>query len=248
MHLALPVRSFTLKLMTLLLLLGSHVSRAAEISGRVVGLADGDTLTLLTATREQVRIRLGDIDAPESSQPYGARSQQILGHLVAGRVIRVITQDTDRYGRAVGRIYAGPVDVNAEMVRRGAAWVFRRYSQDPQILALEAEARASRRGLWALPESDRTPPWEWRAASRGEGASLGLPAVPQVAPVRPAAPPLVSPRSSAMPAASGGYTCGTKRYCREMSSCAEARFHLNQCGLQRLDGDGDGVPCETLCR
>lgn len=58
------------------------------------------------------------------------------------------------------------MDVNTEMVRRGAAWVFRRYSDDPALLRLEAEARADRRGLWALPEAGRVPPWEWRAAER----------------------------------------------------------------------------------
>jgi endonuclease YncB( thermonuclease family) len=52
------------------------------------------------------------------------------------------------------------------MVRRGAAWVFRRYSRDPSLLRLEGEARAARRGLWALPEAERAPPWEWRAANR----------------------------------------------------------------------------------
>ena len=75
-------------------------------------------------------------------------------------------EDTDQYGRAVGRATAGGQHVNAEMVRRGAAWVFRRYSDDPALLRLEQEARAARRGLWALPEAERVPPWEWRAAER----------------------------------------------------------------------------------
>ena len=74
--------------------------------------------------------------------------------------------DTDRFGRAVGRVHEGAVDMNAEMVRRAAAWVFRRYSDDPALLRLEAEARSARRGLWALPETERVPPWEWRAAVR----------------------------------------------------------------------------------
>jgi len=65
-----------------------------------------------------------------------------------------------------GRVFAGAQDVNAEMVRRGAAWVYRRYSDDPALLHLEQEARTARRGLWALPEAERIPPWEWRAAER----------------------------------------------------------------------------------
>ena len=75
-------------------------------------------------------------------------------------------QDTDRYGRTVGRVFAGALDVNAEMVRRGAAWVYRRHSDDPVLLRLEQAARAERTGLWGLPEAERTPPWEWRAAER----------------------------------------------------------------------------------
>ena len=152
----------------LLLLLAAQAvcASAAEIAGRVVGIADGDTLTVLDAGNRQIRVRLAEIDTPESGQPYGDRARQALSDLAFGKAVRVVVQDTDRYGRAVGRVHEGAVDVNAEMVRRGAAWVFRRYSDDPALLRLEAEARAARRGLWALPEAERTPPWEWRAAAR----------------------------------------------------------------------------------
>jgi endonuclease YncB( thermonuclease family) len=231
----LPSRPIILALLLLLCLLTGSPARAADLLGRVVGLADGDTLTLLTAERRQVRIRLGEIDTPESRQPYGARAQQALSELVFGKDIRVVVQDTDRYGRTVGRVYAGLVDVNAEMVRQGAAWVYRQYSRNPELLRVEAEAKASRRGLWALPEAERIPPWEWRAAVRGSGTSQDA--------ETPSAPP---PRS--VPQAGSGFTCGGKQYCREMTSCAEARFYLQQCGLSRLDGDRDGVPCESLCR
>jgi endonuclease YncB( thermonuclease family) len=143
-----------------------QAAAAADLKGRVVGITDGDTLTLLTDRREQVRIRLVEIDTPERQQPYGARARQALSDLAFGRSVRVAVQDTDRYGRTVGRIYAGNQDVNAEMVRRGAAWVYRRYSNDPALLRLEDVARAERRALWALPEAERVPPWEWRAAGR----------------------------------------------------------------------------------
>lgn len=135
---------------------------AADVQGRVVSISDGDTLTVLTAQQHQVRIRLSDIDAPERRQPYGDRSRQALAELAFGRNVRVEVRDTDRYGRTVGRIFAGTVDVSAEMVRRGAAWVFRRYSHDPMLLRLEAEARAARRGLWSLPSAEQVAPWEWR--------------------------------------------------------------------------------------
>nr|WP_245818458.1 thermonuclease family protein [Roseomonas rosea] len=192
-------------------------------------------MTVLTAERRQVRVRLGEIDAPESRQPYGTRAQQVLSGMVFGKDVRVVVQDTDRYGRTVGWVYQGLLDVNAEMVRQGAAWVYRQYSRDASLLQLEAEARATRRGLWALPEVERTPPWEWRAGQRG--GSTGRASVPAPA----------SPQRSS-PATPSGFICGAKRYCREMTSCAEARFYLSHCGLSRLDGDRDGVPCESLCR
>jgi len=222
----------------LILLALAAPALAEELRGRVVGISDGDTLTVLGPGNRQVRVRLGEIDTPESRQPYGSRAQQELSELAFGREVRVVVQDTDRYGRTVGRVHAGAVDVNAEMVRRGAAWVYRQYSRDPALPPLEAEARAARRGLWGLPEAERQPPWEWRAAARpGQRTAPAEPSTPQTAPAR------------TVPAAGqDGFTCGTKRYCREMASCAEARFHLRQCGLARLDGDGDGVPCEALCR
>ena len=144
---------------------------AADLSGRVVGVVDGDTLTLLTPEKRQVRVRLAGIDTPERAQPYGSRARQELSDLAFGKEAEISVQDTDRYGRTVGRVHAGGLDVNAEMVRRGAAWVYRRYNRDPGLPAVEAEARAARRGLWALPEAQRVPPWEWRrtgAAKREE--------------------------------------------------------------------------------
>ena len=142
-----------------------HAATAAEITGRVVGIADGDTLTILDAHQRQTRIRLAEIDAPESHQPFGSRAKRALSELVFGKAVRVVVIGTDRYGRTVGRIYVGALDVSAEMVR-GAAWVFVRYSRDPSLRALEQQAREARRGLWALPEAERVPPWEWRADAR----------------------------------------------------------------------------------
>lgn len=174
-----------LRLLLVLALLFAVPAWAAELIGRVVGLADGDTLTLLTPERRQVRVRLGEIDTPESRQPYGTRARQTLSDLVFGKDARVVVQDTDRYGRTVGRVYAGSVDVNAEMVRQGAAWVYRQYSRDASLLQLEAEAKAARRGLWGLPEAERMPPWEWRAAERGSATR------PTEAPPAAAAPPAI---------------------------------------------------------
>src|SRR4051794_22829689 len=155
----------------LLTVLLTHVAAAAQITGRVVGIADGDTLTLLDQDRHQTKVRLAEIDAPESHQPYGSRAKQALSGLVFGKEVQVEGLDTHRYGRTVGRVYIRTLDVSAEMVRQGAAWVFVRYNRDPSLLPLERAAREARRGLWALPEAERMPPWEWRAVARAKRQS-----------------------------------------------------------------------------
>lgn len=111
-----------------------------------------------------MKIRLAEIDAPESHQDYGQRAKQALGNLVFGRQVSVDDGGKDRYGRTLGRVYLGQLDVNAEMVRTGYAWVYVKYARDRSLFALEDEARAARRGLWAGRES--VPPWEWRKAKR----------------------------------------------------------------------------------
>lgn len=200
---------------------------AAEYIGKVIGVSDGDTLTLLTAEKQQVKVRLGEIDTPESGQPYGARAKQALSDLAFGKTARVVVQDTDRYGRKVGRVFVGATDVNAELVKQGAAWVYRQFAKDQALYQLEEQAKRGKRGLWALPEAERCQPWDWR---RGACQTVI------------AAPPSPAVKES------GGFTCNAKRYCRQMTSCEEAKFYLNTCGVSSLDGNKDGVPCEALCR
>jgi len=107
-------------------------------------------------------VRLAEIDTPESKQPYGNRAKQALSDLAFSQQARVVVQDTDRYGRTVGRVYVGAMDVNAEMVKHGAAWVYRQFARDQSLFRLEEQAKAAKRGLWGLPEAERCPPWDWR--------------------------------------------------------------------------------------
>ena len=111
-------------------------------------------------------MRLAEIDTPEKGQPYGRRAKEELSSLVFGKTVDVKTQGTDRFGRTIGRVYVDGLDVNAEMVRRGAAWVYRKYAKDQKLYALEEQARRNKVGLWRLPEAERVPPWEWRQARR----------------------------------------------------------------------------------
>jgi len=130
----------------------------ADFNGKVVGVADGDSITVLR-DREQVKVRLVDIDAPEKAQPFGNRSKQALAALVHGREVLVVERGKDRYQRVLGRVYRGDLDVNAEQVRQGMAWVYRQYSKDATLLTIEADAKEQKRGLWHDPEP--VPPWEW---------------------------------------------------------------------------------------
>lgn len=136
------------------------------LTGRVVGVTDGDTLTVLGDGHRPVKVRLAEIDTPESRQPWGKRAKQALSQKVFGKDVEVEVLDIDRYGRRVGRVRLGERDINREMVAEGHAWVYREYLRDRSLLDVEAAARAAGRGLWGLPESDRQEPSRWRRQHR----------------------------------------------------------------------------------
>lgn len=129
----------------------------------VVGVSDGDTLSA-RCDGEQIRIRLAEIDAPEKGQSFGERSKQSLSRICYGKQSAIRMQGRDRYGRALAHVTCEGVSANAEQVRAGMAWVYRRYARDPTLFQLEAEASASGRGLWA--ETSPVPPWDWRKFRR----------------------------------------------------------------------------------
>lgn len=131
-----------------------------HLVGNVVGVHDGDTLTLLTADKVQIKVRLEGIDAPESKQPFGTRSKEALSALVFGKTATIRQMGQDRYRRTLGRVFVEGRDVNLAMVQSGLAWRYVKYSGDPALIAAEQEARVARRGLWADPQP--VPPWEWR--------------------------------------------------------------------------------------
>lgn len=149
--------------LTLTLLL-SVFPTAADISGKVVSVHDGDTLTVVI-DRRQVRVRLIDIDAPELRQPFGTRSRQSLSSLCFGKMASLDVRGHDRYNRTLARVSCAGSDANAEQVRRGYAWTFVRYARaDSPLFALEKEARTANRGLWQDPYP--IAPWEWRRSVR----------------------------------------------------------------------------------
>ena len=156
---------------TALLLALSFSGYAVTITGRVVGIADGDTVTVLDAQKVQHKIRLAGIDAPEKAQPFGNRSKVSLSDLAFDKMVTVETDKRDRYGREVGKVLVNGRDVNLIQVERGMAWHYKAYereqsSSDRKLYdAAESDAKAARRGLWR--DAEPTPPWEFRKAKRG---------------------------------------------------------------------------------
>lgn len=132
------------------------------LRGRVVGISDGDTLTLLTQNRQQVKIRLHGIDAPELSQAWGQRAKQALSSLTFRQIVHVQETDQDRYGRIVGIVYRNQHSINEALIASGHAWVYREYNKNKRWNTLETEARKKRRGLWKLHPNQRIPPWDYR--------------------------------------------------------------------------------------
>jgi endonuclease YncB( thermonuclease family) len=135
---------------------------AAGFRASVVGITDGDTLTILTSNRVPMKIRLAGIDAPETGQDHGSAAKQLASDLAFGKEVTVEPRSTDRSGRTVAEVVLPDGrSLNREMVRAGMAWWYRQYApNDEELAALEAEGRAARRGLWAHP--DPIPPWDWR--------------------------------------------------------------------------------------
>ena len=131
------------------------------ITGRVVRVADGDTISVLDSNNTQYRIRLHGIDTPERDQPYGKTAWHALSTLVAGKTVGVVVLGKDSYGRTDGIVYLEHDNINLAMVAGGHAWWYRHYAPNDRMLAAtEQVARDEKRGLWASPEP--VAPWDWR--------------------------------------------------------------------------------------
>ena len=197
---------------------------AVSFTGKVVKISDGDTIQVMHQGKAE-KIRLAGIDCPESKQPFGQAAKKFVLEIAAQKTVTVYVETTDRYGRTVGEvILPDGRSLNRELVRAGYAWWYRKYSSDATLGLLESEAQAARHGLWA--DSSPVPPWDWRHGVKKIGP-LGVPA---------------------KSFSEANRECGQKDYCKNMNSCEEAMFFLNDCGISGLDRDGDGIPCESLCK
>jgi endonuclease YncB( thermonuclease family) len=152
--------------LALLAVLVRAAPAAGTFSGRCVSVPDGDTIVVRTADRKRHEVRLQGIDAPERGQRYGRQSKSNLTRLVHLKQVEVDWNKRDHYGRRVGRVYVGDIDVNLTQVDAGLAWAYREYLDElapaDRRLFLKAEERARRDGLGLWRDRNPMPPWEWR--------------------------------------------------------------------------------------
>lgn len=168
-----------LRFLPITLWIVAHFAWGETLSGSVVGVADGDTVTVLDANHQQHKIRLAGIDTPEKAQPFGQRAKESMSALVFGKDVDVQWDKRDRYKRIVGKVMVQPsdcrtcpktLDAGLAQVTRGLAWWYRQYAKEQsaddagRYEFAEHEARAKRAGLWA--DAHPIPPWDWRKGER----------------------------------------------------------------------------------
>lgn len=137
------------------------------VTGRVVKVADGDTITILNPDMQEVKIRLYGIDAPETAQDFGPQAHKFLDSAVKSKVVTVDVIDIDQYGRSVGRVLLDGADINGLMISSGYAWLYTKYCKIEECSRWEQAqelARAEKSGLWRAKK--QTPPWQWRKENK----------------------------------------------------------------------------------
>jgi endonuclease YncB( thermonuclease family) len=213
----------------------------AGIEGTVTSVVDGDSLWLTPAAGgKAIEVRLAGIDAPEICQDGGAEAKAYLAELALKKPARLVPGGVgpggDPYGRTLGTLFVDGIEVNRRLVEEGQAWSLRvKWDQGPYVVQ-ERMARALSRGVHKAGSAALQP--------RDFRLRHGPCAVAGAASVAPAPAPPAAPRAGAAAAPAGPYRCDGRIHCSQMSSCAEATWFLQHCPGTKMDGDGDGVPCE----
>lgn len=140
------------------------IYKDSVLSGRVVGIADGDTFTLLLPDHSTVKIRVASIDCPERRQPFSSKARQFTAEAIFEKDVQVAIDSKDRYGRYIAFVQYENRDLGEELLKHGLAWHFVRYSNSKILQKLEDSARLKKIGLWSDPQA--IPPWEWRKGVR----------------------------------------------------------------------------------
>lgn len=133
--------------------------QTTTLSGKAVKIIDGDTFDILS-NGSLYRVRLNGIDCPERGQAYYREAKAALGNFCHNRTITVTYRSKDRNGRLLGDVYVDNQYINLLLVKQGFAWHFKKYSTDVRLAGAEKEARAAKRGLWAV--GNAVAPWVWR--------------------------------------------------------------------------------------
>ena len=145
----------------LLVLFSSLVQSQTFFQGKVVGVKDGDTVVVLDSIKNQITLRLAEVDCPEKNQPFGTKAKQFTSDQIYRKEIKYIVIDVDRYGRSIAMIYYDNGKyLPAELLKNGFAWHYKRYSNSVELSNYEEKSRINKLGLWI--EDNPTPPWEWR--------------------------------------------------------------------------------------
>jgi micrococcal nuclease len=155
------------KLFVLIFLLIPALAIPCEFEGQVVGVTDGDTLKVLMDGKAQ-KVRLFGIDTPEKGQPFSKRAKQLTSNLAFKKIVRVKIKDIGRWGRIIGIVTLPDGKVlNRELLQAGMAWVYRKYTEDPELIEIETNAKAKQIGLWG--EKNPVPPWDFRKSKKKSG-------------------------------------------------------------------------------
>lgn len=134
---------------------------SAEMTGKVVGISDGDTITIIeNLDNGRFKIRLYGIDAPEKKQDFGQKAKQYLSSLIFNKEVKIKFTEIDRYGRIIGKVYLNDIEINIEMLKAGMAWHYSRYDQTSAYITAEKQARKNGIGLWSM--KNPIPPWNFR--------------------------------------------------------------------------------------
>lgn len=206
----------------LMLIFSISIVQAEEFDAKVIAVMDGDTVMVLRDGKK-VKIRLSNIDAPESDQEFGKESRDSLVNMVMKKQVHVNSQAVDSYGRLIAEISIDGKSVNETQVKKGLAWEYSHYHRNKRYLSLNKQAQQARVGLWANGIQPISPE-QWRKTHLTK-----------------------SRVGNSNTSAQEGFACGRKNLCSQMTSCEEAMVYFTKCGVKSLDGNGDGVPCENLC-
>lgn len=204
------------KVLLLTLVFCFHCMFSFALEGKVIAIADGDTLTILTTEKQQIKIRLAGIDTPERKQAFGTQAKQALSTKVFGKTVRVKDNGQDQYKRTLGDIYLGDRWINLEMVSEGFAWHYKAYSKDQKLALAEINARKVKAGLWN--DASPIPPWEFRKSSKSDRAK---------APKKPAEKAII------------GYWLNTSTGVRHNSNCK----HYEHTKKGKPCKKSEGTPC-----